>query len=460
MDLLSLDKKLVKKYDLNGPRYTSYPTANMFTKDFGTDELCAAITASNQFCLPKPLSLYVHLPFCNTVCFYCACNKIITANKKHITPYLKDLYKEIIMKGKIFDKDRKVEQIHFGGGTPTYLNKLQLTQLMDVLNNNFNLLDDDSGDYSIEIDPRKLKSETITLLRNLGFNRVSIGVQDFDSEVQAAINRIQTYDETLSIINEARKRNFKSVNIDLIYGLPKQTIKSFTETIRKVININPDRIAIYNFAYLPNLFKTQRQIKKEDLPTPEIKLKIFNETIRLLTSAGYIYIGMDHFAKKNDALAIAQDQGKLHRNFQGYSTNSDCDVIGFGITGISKINNTYSQNLKSLEEYHAIISDKQTPVLHGYQLTFDDEIRREVISQLMCHFKIEFDDIEYMYEINFNDYFSNELNILTSYENDRLLTINYNSIKISPKGRLLIRNICTVFDAYFGKNIISYSKTI
>jgi oxygen-independent coproporphyrinogen-3 oxidase len=285
-------------------------------------------------------------------------------------------------------------------------------------------------------------------------------VQDFNSKVQAAINRIQTYDETLSIINEARKRNFKSINIDLIYGLPKQTIKSFTETIKKVINISPDRIAIYNFAYLPNLFKTQRQIKKEDLPTPEIKLKMFNETIRLLTSAGYIYIGMDHFAKKNDALTIAQDQGKLHRNFQGYSTNSDCDVIGFGITGISKINNTYSQNLKSLEEYHAIISDKQTPVLHGYQLTFDDEIRREVISQLMCHFKIEFDDIEYMYEINFNDYFSNELNILTSYENDRLLTINYNSIKISPKGRLLIRNICTVFDAYFGKNIISYSKMI
>ena len=298
MDLLSLDKKLVKKYDLNGPRYTSYPTANMFTKDFGADELCAAITTSNQFCLPKPLSLYVHLPFCNTVCFYCACNKIITANKKHITPYLKDLYKEIIMKGKIFDKDRKVEQIHFGGGTPTYLNKVQLTQLMDVLNNNFNLLDDDSGDYSIEIDPRKLKSETITLLRNLGFNRVSIGVQDFDSKVQAAINRIQAYDETLSIINEARKRNFKSINIDLIYGLPKQTIKSFTETIRKVINISPDRIAIYNFAYLPNLFKTQRQIKKEDLPTSEIKLKMFNETIRLLTNAGYIYIGMDHFAKK------------------------------------------------------------------------------------------------------------------------------------------------------------------
>tara|TARA_B100000929_G_C15363833_1_gene371911 strand:- start:48 stop:773 length:726 start_codon:yes stop_codon:yes gene_type:complete len=240
----------------------------------------------------------MHLPFCNTVCFYCACNKIITANKKHITPYLKDLYKEIIMKGKIFDKDRKVEQIHFGGGTPTYLNKVQLTQLMDVLNNNFNLLDDDSGDYSIEIDPRKLKSETITLLRNLGFNRVSIGVQDFDSKVQAAINRIQAYDETLSIINEARKRNFKSINIDLIYGLPKQTIKSFTETIRKVINISPDRIAIYNFAYLPNLFKTQRQIKKEDLPTSEIKLKMFNETIRLLTNAGYIYIGMDHFAKK------------------------------------------------------------------------------------------------------------------------------------------------------------------
>jgi len=460
MVLLSLDKKLVKKYNLNSPRYTSYPTANMFGKDFGVDQLSAAIAASNQFCLPKPLSIYVHLPFCNTVCFYCACNKIITANKKRIIPYLQDLYNEIIMKGKIFDKDRKVEQIHFGGGTPTYLNNSQLTQLMNILNNNFNLLDDDSGDYSIEIDPRKMELEKIVLLKNLGFNRASIGVQDFDPKVQAAVNRNQTYDETVSVINEARKCNFKSIGTDLIYGLPKQTKKSFIETIKKIINISPDRIAIYNFAYLPNLFKMQRQIKKEDLPESKTKLDMFNEAIRLLEGAGYIYIGMDHFAKKSDALKIAQDQGKLHRNFQGYSTNSNCDIIGFGITGISKINNTYSQNIKSPGEYHNALSDKQIPVLRGYQLTFDDEIRREVISQLMCHFKIEFNDIENIYKINFNDYFSNELNILTSYENDRLLTINYNSIKISPKGRLLIRSICTVFDAYFSKNIISYSKII
>jgi len=364
------------------------------------------------------------------------------------------------MKGKIFDKDRKVEQIHFGGGTPTYLNNSQLTQLMNILNNNFNLLDDDSGDYSIEIDPRKLELEKIVLLKNLGFNRASIGVQDFDPKVQAAVNRNQTYDETVSVINEARKCNFKSISTDLIYGLPKQTKKSFIETIKKVINISPDRIAIYNFAYLPNLFKMQQQIKKEDLPGSKTKLDMFNEAIRLLEGAGYIFIGMDHFAKKSDALKIAQDQGKLHRNFQGYSTNSNCDIIGFGITGISKINNTYSQNIKSPEEYHNALSDKQIPVLRGYQLTFDDEIRREVISQLMCHFRIEFNDIENIYKINFYDYFSNELNILTSYENDRLLTINYNSIKISPKGRLLIRNICTVFDAYFSKNIISYSKMI
>ncbi len=442
------NKELISRYNLYGPRYTSYPTATQFNEDFGEKEYYQTVIDSNEDFLPKPLSIYVHLPFCNTVCFYCACNKIITANRKRALPYLEDLYKEINLQGPLFDKDRVVNQLHLGGGTPTYISHENLIELIDVIRSNFTLLDDDLGEYSIEVDPREIKIETVSLLRNLGFNRMSIGVQDFNAEVQKAVNRIQSYEQTLNVFTEARKHGFQSINIDLIYGLPKQSVSSFSNTINKIIDINPDRIAIYNYAHLPNLFKTQNQIKEEDLPSPKEKLEILNKAVESLTDAGYIYIGMDHFSKPDDELAIAQRKGGLYRNFQGYSTNADCDVIGFGVTAISKINNAYSQNSRSIEDYHEALGKNKVPVFRGYKLTSDDELRREVITQLVCHFQVEFRKIEDLFKIDFEDYFSEELKILREIEKDALLKISNDFIEVLPTGRFLIRNICSVFDVY------------
>jgi oxygen-independent coproporphyrinogen-3 oxidase len=456
------NKELISRYNLFGPRYTSYPTATQFHESFGIKEYCDVVTDSNEELLPKPLSLYIHLPFCNTVCFYCACNKIITANKNRATPYLDDLHKEISLQGPMFDDDRVVKQLHWGGGTPTFISHEQMSALMRHIKNNFRLLDDDSGEYSIEIDPREIKSETISLLRNLGFNRISIGIQDFNNNVQEAINRKQTYEQTKQVFDEARKRRFHSINVDLIYGLPKQTVRTFCDTIGKIIEMNPDRIAIYNYAHMPRLFKTQRQINEDDLPAPNEKLEILNESINALTDAGYVYIGMDHFAKPDDELAVAQRKGNLHRNFQGYSTNSDCDVIGFGITAISKIGNSYSQNCRTLEEYNASLNKNKIPVYRGYLLNEDDEIRREVITQLICHFQLDYDEIEDLCRIDFKDYFSEEMKLLSEMEKDELLKIDDEKIEVLPEGRFLIRNICSVFDSYYDKqnNRNTHSKMI
>ncbi|MCG8378191.1 MAG: oxygen-independent coproporphyrinogen III oxidase [Proteobacteria bacterium] len=456
------NKEIINRYNLLGPRYTSYPAATQFNEQFGAGDYCQVVSDSNEDLLPKPLSLYVHLPFCNTVCFYCACNKIITANRNRTVPYLEDLHKEINLQGLLFDKNRVVKQLALGGGTPTYLSHKQLSKLMEVIRNNFNMLDDDSGEYSIEIDPREIKAETISLLRKLGFNRMSIGVQDFDPTVQRAINRNQSYEQTLKVFSEARKHGFKSINIDLIYGLPRQSKRSFCNTISKIIEMNPDRIAIYNYAHLPHLFKTQRQIKEEELPTPNEKLEILGESITSLTDAGYVYIGMDHFAKPNDELAVAQRKGTLYRNFQGYSTNDNCDVIGFGITAISKINNSYSQNIRTLDSYHNVIEKKEIPIFRGYKLNSDDELRREVITQLICHFHVEFNEIEDLFKISFKDYFEKELQTLKKMQKDNLLEIKEDSIEVLPTGRFLIRNICTVFDVYLGSTNIKnkHSKMI
>ena len=456
------NKELIGRYDLTGPRYTSYPSAIQFNEQFGIDEYFEVVTASNEEILPKPLSLYIHLPFCNTVCFYCACNKVITANRQRAAPYLKDLFKEINMQGPLFDDDRKVNQMHWGGGTPTFISHDQMSELMTMIRKNFNLHDDDSGEYSIEIDPREIKPETISILRVLGFNRMSIGVQDFDPAVQKAVNRNQTYEQTSFVFDEAKKHGFKSINVDLIYGLPRQTVPSFTDTINKIVEMSPDRIAIYNYAHLPHLFKTQRQINEEELPAPQEKLEILDQAIETLGNAGYVYIGMDHFAKPDDELAIAQRNCNLYRNFQGYSTNADCDVIGMGVTAISKIANSYSQNFRSLDEYHNSIEKGQIPVFRGYLLDTDDELRRDVISRLICHFDLEFDAIEDIYKINFKDYFSNELKLLSEIQNDNLLELKDNGIEILPTGRFFIRNICSIFDKYLdpeksGKN---FSKMI
>jgi len=456
------NKELINRYNQLGPRYTSYPAASQFNEEFGIKDYYQVVKDSNEDLLPKPLSIYIHLPFCNTVCFYCACNKIITANRSRTIPYLEDLHKEINLQGPLFDNDRIVDQLHWGGGTPTFISHGQMSDLMCVIKKNFTLLDDDTGEYSIEIDPREVKTETIHLLRNLGFNRMSIGVQDFDPQVQNAVNRNQSYEQTSNVFNEARKLGFHSINIDLIYGLPKQTPRTFCNTINKIIEMRPDRIAVYNYAHLPHLFKTQRQIKDEDLPGPGEKLEILGETIQSLQDAGYVYIGMDHFAKPDDELAIAQRKGNLYRNFQGYSTNASCDVIGFGITAISKISNSYSQNIRTLEEYHSALEKNITPLLRGYKLNDDDELRREVISKLICHFQIEFREIEDLFNIDFSDYFSKEINILADMQRDELLIINEDAIEILPAGRFLIRNICSVFDIYLDreKSNNNFSKMI
>jgi len=437
---------LIKKYDFSGPRYTSYPTAVQFTENFKLLDYKRCVHDTNSELIPRSLSLYIHLPFCDTVCYYCACNKIITKNKQHAKPYLENLHKEIKYQGKIFDGDRVVEQLHWGGGTPTFISHQQMYDLMGVIRENFKLSDNGQEEYSIEIDPRTLEEDTLSVLRRIGFNKISFGVQDFNQEVQKAVNRIQSYEETKNAIKTARENNFCTINIDLIYGLPLQTESSFTDTIERVIELSPERISVYNYAHLPHLFKTQKQIREGDLPSTNEKLRIIQQAIRMLTEAGYVYIGMDHFSKPDDELAIAQKNGNLYRNFQGYSTHANCDVVGMGITSISKIGDCYSQNVKTLDEYDEIISRGKIPVLRGYMLDTDDLLRREIIARLICHFRLEFDQIEELYINDFNRYFFNEMKEIKSMENDGLLSVDNEKIEVSRTGRFFIRNICSVFD--------------
>ena len=445
------DRALVEKYDISGPRYTSYPTAMQFTENFKLPDYRRCVLDTNAELIPRPLSLYIHLPFCDTVCYYCACNKIITKNKQHARPYLENLHKEIQFQGAMFDDDRLVEQLHWGGGTPTFISHQQMYDLMGVIRENFNLRDDGQEEYSIEIDPRTLKEDTLSVLRRIGFNKVSFGVQDFNPEVQRAVNRIQSYEETKDVIKTARENNFRTINIDLIYGLPLQTESTFTETLEKVIELSPERISVYNYAHLPHLFKTQKQIREEDLPSASEKLKILQQAIRMLTEVGYVYIGMDHFSKPDDELAIAQKNGNLYRNFQGYSTHANCDVVGMGITSISKIGDCYSQNVKTLDAYDEIISKGQIPVFRGYMLDTDDLLRREVIARLICDFRLDFSQIEELYISDFNRYFFNEMKEIKSMGDDGLLSVDDEKIEVSQTGRFFIRNICSVFDKYFNR---------
>lgn len=446
---LVFDAALIRKYDKAGPRYTSYPTAVQFHTGF--DALAYQQLAQDSNATAKPLSLYVHIPFCDTVCFYCACNKIITKNRRHTTPYLEHLYQEIALQGALFDQNRPVTQLHWGGGTPTFISSAEMRQLMLITGEHFQLLKDDSGEYSIEVDPRETDEHTIALLRKLGFNRLSLGVQDFDPAVQKAVNRIQSRQITAATIAAARQEGFKSISVDLIYGLPLQTTASFSQTVAQIIAESPDRISVFNYAHLPQLFKTQRQIDADALPSPAIKLEILKNTIEQLSAAGYIYIGMDHFAKPGDELAVAQQQGTLYRNFQGYSTHADCDLIGLGATSIGMVGDSYSQNLKSLEDYYACLDKRQLPVFRGVQLDTDDRLRRAVITDLICHFRLEFAAIEQQYSISFLEYFAPELAELADLQADGLLVITDIGIEVLPPGRLLIRNICMNFDRYLQK---------
>jgi len=443
---VSFDAGLIRRYDYAGPRYTSYPTAVQFHEGFTEDSYRSQALATNDG--GRPLSLYFHIPFCARLCFYCACNKVVTKNRAHAVPYLQDLHREIGMQGELFSTDRRVDQLHWGGGTPTFLSHEQMSGLMLETARHFNLRDDDTGEYSIEVDPREADAQTIALLREIGFNRISLGVQDLDERVQQAVNRIQPEEQTLVVMEAARAHGFKSINTDLIYGLPFQSVDSFARTLDRVIAFGPDRLSIFNYAHLPHLFKPQRRIDEADLPVPAEKLEILQLTIERLTGAGYVYIGMDHFARPDDELARAQQEGRLYRNFQGYSTHAGCDLVAMGITSISSVGNSYSQNVKTLDAYHERIDSGRLPVYRGVALGADDVLRRNVITDLICHFFLDIGALEKKYRISFGDYFSAECAQLQAMQADGLLTFDEQAITVLPAGRLLIRNICMVFDSY------------
>ena len=457
---LEIDADLIQRLSQSGPRYTSYPTADRFTEQFSCRDYLHAVNHLHARGTRQPLSLYVHIPFCDTVCYYCGCNKIVTKNRDKATTYLGYLKRELAMQGKLFAGSNQVEQLHFGGGTPTYLSDEQMSDLMQYLRRWFSFADDAKGEYSIEVDPRSVTIERIHTLRAQGFNRISLGVQDFDEQVQRAVNRIQPEQITLDTIHAARAAGFRSVSIDLIYGLPKQTLASIAETIAKVIAANPDRIAVYHYAHLPHLFKPQRRIAEADLPSSDTKLDMLAFCIRQLNTAGYVYIGMDHFAKPDDELAVAQRQGLLHRNFQGYSTHAESEMIACGVSAISSVGMCYSQNAKTLEDYYDRLDQGELPIVRGYQLTMDDVLRRFIIQRLMCNFELSIRSLEQAYPIKFDTYFELELEQLGELQQMGLLTVDSEWIEVTLKGRLLIRNICMVFDRHLQQARSLYSEPL
>lgn len=443
---LQWDEALIQRYNLSGPRYTSYPTAPQFQPGFDLRHWRQALAASNR--QRKPLSLYVHIPFCSTICFYCGCNKIITANRKRTEPYLAALKKEISLQAAEVDRSRSVHQLHLGGGTPTYLDDGQMTELMGHIRAEFPLRSGEYGDYSLEIHPQSVTLARLDHLRALGFNRLSFGVQDFDKDVQTAVNRFNSEAEVAELVAASRSLGFKSLNLDLIYGLPKQSSLSFAKTLEAVIRLRPDRLSLFNYAHMPHLFKAQRQINASELPESQEKLRILHNSIQQLQEAGYVYIGMDHFALPEDELTNAQRNGTLQRNFQGYSTYGECDLLAFGVSSISALDGLFVQNHKDIEAYQQALETNQLAFSKGLRLTPDDLLRRRVINQLICHFDLDFAEIESQCNIRFSAYFAAELAALQPLAKDGLLEIEEAGIRVSNIGRLLIRSICMVFDAY------------
>ena len=459
LDAIRWDPDLIRRYDLAGPRYTSYPTAMQFNSQVSPFDLLHALRESRK--AQRPLSLYVHVPFCANICYYCACNKVITKDRGRAQPYLQKLEQEIQMIACHLDPKQKVEQLHFGGGTPTFLSHDELRQLMAKLRQHFNLLDDDSGDYGIEIDPREADWSTMGLLRELGFNRVSIGLQDLDPDVQRAVNRMQSLEETRAVIDAARTLQFRSINIDLIYGLPKQTPEAFARTIDEVISLQPDRLSVFNYAHLPERFMPQRRINTNELPSPAAKLQMLERTIEQLTGAGYRYIGMDHFALPDDELAIAQEESTLQRNFQGYTTHGHCDLIGLGVSAISQIGDLYCQNDSDLASYQRTLASGQLATGRVLLCNQDDRIRREVIQQIICNLHVPFACIEQAFNIDFCGYFAPQWPMLKTMAADGLIALDDQQLTVLPAGRLLVRSVCMVFDAYLEQQTRQrYSRVI
>ncbi len=453
---VKFDLDLIMKYAKPAPRYTSYPTAQEF-HSISEEEWREKVIKSNE--RKTPLSLYFHIPFCESACHFCGCNVIITRRKEVVEPYLEHLAKEMDIMKSLLDPSRKVVQLHWGGGTPNYLNNEQTVWLMNEIKKRFDF--DENAEISIEIDPRHVDREKIFLLREIGFNRVSFGIQDFNPKVQEAVNRIQPEEMIFNVMEWIREADFESVNIDLIYGLPYQTLETFSETIDKVIKLNPDRIANFNYAHVPWLKRLQRMIDESALPPPQEKLDILKMTIEKLTNAGYIFIGMDHFAKPNDELAVAQRERTLHRNFQGYTTHAEAELIGFGATSISMLYDAYAQNFKKLKDYYEAIEDGKLPIERGFILNEDDILRRDVIMRLMSHFQLYKKEIEDKYSIVFDEYFAPEMEELKELEKDGLIRIYPERIDVTPAGRLLIRNIAVTFDKYTkAKKEKRFSKAI
>jgi oxygen-independent coproporphyrinogen-3 oxidase len=453
MPRLTFDPDLLRRYDRPGPRYTSYPTAPQFGPDFGEPELRRAIQDSNGDPIPRRLSLYVHVPFCLSPCFYCGCNRVITRDRSRGDAYLTHLCREIAMIAPLFDRDREVIQLHFGGGTPNFLSATQLRCTVDVLRRHVRFSDAHDRDISIELDPRTVLPQDIAELAQAGFNRASLGVQDFDPAVQAAVNRVQGVEQTRAVVDACREHGFRSINIDLIYGLPNQTVEGFRRTLATVTAMRPDRLAVYSYAHLPEMFKAQRQLDARLLPDAETKLALLQLAIETLTAAGYEYIGMDHFALPDDELAQAQARGGLHRNFMGYTTHADSDLIGLGVSAISHIGTSFSQNPRDLPGWQTALDEGRLPVFRGMFLSDDDQLRADLIQRLMCQGEIPVSALERRYGIDFREYFADALAQLAPLAADGLVQIGDDRIEVTARGRLLLRNIAMCFDHYLQRPV-------
>jgi oxygen-independent coproporphyrinogen III oxidase len=445
-DELPVDAPLLRKHGGNGPRYTSYPTADRFVEAFDEKTYRHWLGQREIGGFARPLGLYVHVPFCDTLCFYCACNKIAAKDRAKGARYVDHLLREATLVAEAVGGSRAVSRMHWGGGTPTFLREDDCERLVLGLRERFPFAD--RGEYAIEIDPRKADAGRIAHLASLGFNRLSLGVQDFDPKVQRAVNRVQSLEQTREVIEAGRAHGYRSINMDLIFGLPLQTLEGFSTTLDRVVECDPDRVALYSYAHLPTAFSPQRRIIPAELPRPEVKLELMSMAIRKLGEAGYVYIGMDHFAKPTDELAIAQRRGRLTRDFQGYSVGGDADLIGLGVSSISKIGPTYAQNLKGLEEYYEAVNEPRLPILRGIELTADDLVRRAVIQALACQFTVAKESIEIAHLLEFDTYFAAELQDLQRLEDDGLVELEDDWIHVTPRGRLLVRAVCMVFDKY------------
>ena len=443
-----ISESLIRQYDVSGPRYTSYPTADRFVEAFTAQDYIQALEQrrSGASALALPLSLYVHIPFCESLCYYCACNKIITKHHDRATAYLDYLRREVELHIQHMGSGQTVSQLHFGGGSPTFLSDDELREVMGMLRRNFNLLQ--NGEYSIEIDPRTIDHNRLDALAQMGFNRLSFGVQDFEPAVQKAVHRVQPAEQVFGLVHAARKRGFESINVDLIYGLPEQTPESVDRTMAQIAELKPDRIALYAYAHLPERFKPQRRISTTEIPTAASKVTMLSRSMAALMAAGYVYIGMDHFALPDDSLAVAKRQGRLHRNFQGYSTQPDCDMIGLGVSSIGRVGATYSQNAKTLEEYYDFLDQGHFPIVKGLALSKDDLLRRSVIMALMCQGRLAYESIELAYLINFKEYFAREMEILKSQVEEGLVELDDSGIKVTSKGWFFVRAVAMVFDRY------------